>query len=164
MDWIREAQWLGWVATALVAGILEVFSLDFFFAMFAGGALAAAAAAGLGVGFPGQVLVFAGVSTALLVTTRPALRRWARSSAPFVPTNVHALTGQRAVVVTTVTEGAGTVKLAGEIWSARAEVPGVVLPSGATVQVVDIDGATAVVRSEVQDVPSGLPPGPAGDR
>jgi NfeD-like C-terminal, partner-binding len=47
-----------------------------------------------------------------------------------------------------VTEHGGQVKLAGEVWTARASGPTVPLPIGSQVTVVAIDGATAVIRAE----------------
>ncbi|NLT53872.1 MAG: NfeD family protein [Actinomycetales bacterium] len=153
MDEFSDVQWLLWVAVGLVAGILEVASLDFVFAMVAGGALVTAVGAAFGLSFVSQVIMFAVVSAVLLVTVRPGLRRWAVRNAPFVPTNVHALAGQRATALSEVNETGGTVKLAGETWTARADRPGVPIPEGAAVEVVEIDGATAVVRSLPQDLP-----------
>jgi membrane protein implicated in regulation of membrane protease activity len=104
------------------------------------------------------VITFAVTSTVLLVTVRPAAKRWATRNAPFVPTNVHALTGQRAETLTEVTHRTGSVKLTGETWSARTEQAGVVIPPGAPVEVVAIDGATAVVRDATPQDRSTLPP------
>lgn len=157
MDWGQHVHWLAWIAVALVAGILEVFSLDFVFVMVAGGALGAAGAAALGLGLVAQVLVFVAVSTLLLLTVRPALRRWARRSAPFVPTNVDALVGRQALALTPVTAAGGTVKLAGETWSARTPDPHGEIPAGMRVHVTAIDGATAVVRVTDQIDPGGHP-------
>ena len=40
----------------------------------------------------------------------------------------------------------GRVKLVGEVWTARTDVPGLQIPEGTHVRVVRIDGATAVVE------------------
>jgi membrane protein implicated in regulation of membrane protease activity len=57
------------------------------------------------------------------------------------------LIGQTAVVLTPVSVDGGTVRLGGELWSARAEA-GVELPIEveSRVRVLRIDGATAVVE------------------
>ena len=44
-----------------------------------------------------------------------------------------------------MTGSGGLVKLAGEVWSARALDESQVIPPGAAVDVMEIDGATAVV-------------------
>jgi membrane protein implicated in regulation of membrane protease activity len=139
--------WLIWIAVALVAGVLEVTSLQFVLAMFAGGGLVAAGAAGLGAGVGVQVIVFAVASAVLLVGARPPLLRWSRRTAGAV-TGVASLIGLRAEVIREVSGSDGQVKLAGEIWSARTAQTGLVLPVGMQAVVQRIDGATAVVISE----------------
>jgi membrane protein implicated in regulation of membrane protease activity len=78
--------------------------------------------------------------------------------------NAAALVGQDAKVVVEVTPSSGRVKLAGEIWSARSAAAGYPLEVGSTVQVVRIDGATAVVAPLVPraGITGAVPPeGPA---
>jgi membrane protein implicated in regulation of membrane protease activity len=144
-----------WTGAALAVGLLEMASLDFVFSMIAGGALAAAVTAALGFSVPVQVVTFAVSSAVLLLTVRPSAKRGpprarggAHRTAPFVPTNVQALRGREARTLTEVTERDGTVKLAGETWSARTATPGQVIPAGQPVEVVSIDGATAVVSPQ----------------
>jgi membrane protein implicated in regulation of membrane protease activity len=149
----HDTQWLLWLAAALGSCLVEIATVDFFFLMIAGGALVASAAAGLYAPAPVQVILFAISSGALLVTVRPPLRRWARNT-PGEPMNVAALVGREAMVLETVTDQAGTVKLAGEVWTARTDFEHSTLEVGSDVQVVRIDGATAVV------VPSPAPPAP----
>jgi membrane protein implicated in regulation of membrane protease activity len=57
----------------------------------------------------------------------------------------YALVGKRAVVIEEVTGTEGLIKLAGEVWSARALDENHVIPPGTTVDVMEIDGATAIV-------------------
>jgi membrane protein implicated in regulation of membrane protease activity len=139
--------WLIWVAIALVAGVLEVVSLQFVLAMFAGGALAAALAAAAGFSAELQVITFAAGSAVLLLGARPPLVRWSRRTAGAV-TGVAALVGRRAEVLVEVTHLQGRVKLGGETWSARTDEPGLALPVGMAAYVQRIDGATAVVSAE----------------
>jgi membrane protein implicated in regulation of membrane protease activity len=139
--------WLIWIGVALVAGLLEVTSLEFVLAMFAGGGLVAALCAVVGVPVEGQVIAFAVASGALLLLARPPLLRWSRRTAGAV-TGIAALVGRRAEVVVEVDRISGQVKLAGEIWSARTDAAGVVLPRGMQAYVQRIDGATAVVAAE----------------
>ncbi|MYU47960.1 NfeD family protein, partial [Streptomyces sp. SID7803] len=60
-------------------------------------------------------------------------------------TGIDALKGRQAVVLERVDGAGGRIKLAGEIWSARALDAGFSFEPGQQVDVVDIDGATAVV-------------------
>jgi membrane protein implicated in regulation of membrane protease activity len=147
MDWLRDPQWLLWLAAALTAGLIEIVSVDFFFLMIAGGALIAAVAAAFDVPVPLQVIIFAVSSTALVLGVRPSLKRWAQRT-PSTTMNAAALVGREARVLETVTDHSGLVKLHGEVWTARV-APGLTqLEVGSDVLVIRIDGATAVVAPE----------------
>ncbi|HVN13387.1 MAG TPA: NfeD family protein [Kineosporiaceae bacterium] len=142
---LGDSPWLLWLALALAAGTAEVLSLNLVFLMVAGGGLAAAVVAAFGLGVPVQVIVFAIVTGLLLVAARPPLVAYVRRSGPPTTTNTAALVGRDAEVMVEVTPTSGRVKLAGEVWSARAVATAYPLEVGSTVQVVRIDGATAVV-------------------
>ena len=136
--------WMWWVGAALLLGIAEMLMLTLVLMMLAGGALAAALVSLFGVPWWGQMLTMAVVSALLLTALRPwLLRNWRRRT-PLVETNVVGNVGRIAVVVAPVDASGGRVKLTGQVWTARTEVGGV-LPTGASVRVVQIDGATAVV-------------------
>ena len=138
--------WLIWLIAAGVLAIAESLSLDLVLLMFAVAALATAGAAALGAPVLLQVGVFAVVSVGLVATVRPLAKR--RLLLPsHQKTGIEGLKGRNAVVVRTVDQHGGRVKLAGEEWSAQAYDPLQVLPVGATVQVMEIRGATAVVWS-----------------
>ena len=154
---MSDSVWLLWTGAALAAVILEVASTNLVFAMFAVGALAAALTALAGGPLPVQVLAFVAVSAALLVVARPIGLRYLRRSAPPVATNVAALLGRDAEVLSELSSHGGQVKLAGEVWTARLDGRGS-LPPGTSVRVVAIDGATAVVAPAPGAVPPyGLP-------
>ncbi|MCA5893467.1 NfeD family protein [Isoptericola sp. NEAU-Y5] len=142
--------WLWWVGAALVLAVIEMLSLDLVFIMLAGGALGGAATAALGGPLWLQFVVACLVAALFVFTLRPWLLQHLRARGPLVETNAAAHVGRPAVVIATVTETGGRVKLAGEVWSARLEDDGVpnssdALPEGTEVRVVRIDGATAVV-------------------
>jgi membrane protein implicated in regulation of membrane protease activity len=75
---------------------------------------------------------------------RPVARRHLRTPAR-LRTGAAALVGEAAVVLERIDRGGGSVRLRGEVWSARALDAERVLEPGTEVQVVEIDGATAVV-------------------
>lgn len=163
-EFLRESQWLLWVAGALILGLLELTALDFVFSMLVGGALAAALAAGLGFGFTVQAFTFTVVTLLGLVLVRPYLKRWAMRSNPDNPTNVDALRGRSALTLVQVDDRGGQVKLSGETWSARTADRGTRIAADVDVVVVRIDGATALVRAEqpaeqLHDPASGDEPG-----
>ena len=144
MDW-NDSQWLLWVGVAIIAGLVEVLTLDLIFLMIAGGGVAAAASAAAGVPLPGQLVVFALGTVVLLLVARPPLLRYSRRSLPESLMGTAALVGREAEVVESVSQTAGLVKLSGEVWTARAAERGPSLEVGSRVRVVRIDGATAVV-------------------
>jgi membrane protein implicated in regulation of membrane protease activity len=140
-----DSPWLLWLALALAAGTVEVLSTNLIFLMVAGGGVAAAVVAAVGLGLPVEIVVFALVTGLLLAAARPPLLAYVRRSLPGAVTNAAALVGREAEVLVEVTPTSGRVKLAGEVWSARSVTGGYPLEVGSTVQVVRIDGATAVV-------------------
>lgn len=142
--------WLIWLIAAGVLAIAEALSLDLFLIMLAGAALATAGVAALGAPVVVQVGVFAITALGLVAVVRPLAHRRLRQELPSTErTGIEALKGRNAVVVRTVDQHGGRVKLAGEEWSAEAYDPTQVLPVGSTVQVMEIRGATAVVWSHM---------------
>ncbi|MEV6796633.1 NfeD family protein [Streptomyces sp. NPDC051320] len=136
--------WVWWLIGAAGLGIPLVLTAMPEFGMFAVGALAAAGVAGLGGGVVSQVLVFVVVSVALIAVVRPIANRHL-SQRPGQATGVDALKGRQAVVLERVDGSGGRIKLAGEVWSARSLDGGTSYEPGQQVDVVEIDGATAVV-------------------
>ncbi|RLL66166.1 NfeD family protein [Streptomyces sp. Z26] len=136
--------WVWWLVAAAGLGIPLVLTAMPEFGMFAVGAVAGAVVAGLGGGLVVQVVVFAVVSTALIAVVRPLARRSAARQ-PVHRSGVDALQGRQATVLERVDGQGGRIKLAGEVWSARALDPGAAYEPGAQVDVAEIDGATAVV-------------------
>jgi membrane protein implicated in regulation of membrane protease activity len=138
------AGWVVWLLVAVALAVGEIFTLGFFLGPVALAAALAAVAAGLGLGFEAQLAVFVVASLASLLLVRPVARRHLRTPAR-LRTGAAALVGQAAVVLERIDRGGGSVRLRGEVWSARALDAERVLEPGTEVQVVEIDGATAVV-------------------
>ncbi|PKT67574.1 hypothetical protein CW362_39695 [Streptomyces populi] len=137
--------WVWWLVGAAGLGIPLVVTAMPEFGMLSVGAVAAAVAAGLGGGVVLQVLVFVIVSVALIAVVRPVAARH-RTQLPELATGIEALKGKQAIVLERVDgSGAGRVKLGGEIWSARSLDGTQAYEVGQEVDVVDIDGATAIV-------------------
>ena len=147
MSWFSDNGWLAWVGVALALGAIEVATVSFVFLMLAGGALAGAVMAAAGAWFPVQVIAAVGVSAALLLTVRPIVKR--RFLVPEGTNGIGAVAqvGRSALVLQTVTEHDGRVKLGGETWSARTAPNTAVCLPGQEVRVVSIEGATAIVSS-----------------
>ncbi|HEX6404388.1 MAG TPA: NfeD family protein [Pseudonocardiaceae bacterium] len=136
-----------WLVAGFALIVAEVLTGGFVLIMLGLGALAAAGVAALDESIWVEVAVFAGVSVALTTLARPVLKR--RLHTTHVLTNVDALLGDRAIVVSTVDAHGGKIKLRGELWSARAYDETEVLEPGRRVTVMTISGATAVVVGEL---------------
>ena len=133
--------WLGAAGALLVA---EMLTVDLLFASLAFSAFMAAIANGLGFEMAAQGLVFGLAAGVSLFVLRPiALKHLKKRSADFA-TNVDALIGAPAVALTEVTVHNGQVKLSGEIWSARSQ--GALISKDSILEVVAIEGATAIVK------------------
>ncbi|KJS56664.1 NfeD family protein [Streptomyces rubellomurinus] len=136
--------WIWWLLAAAALGIPLVLTAVPEFALFALGAVAAAVVAGLGAGVVPQAVTFLVVSVGLVAFVGPIARRQLRTG-PQIKMGIEALKGATAVVAETVDGEGGRIKLNGEIWSARALHPGQVYQPGQQVDVVEIQGATALV-------------------
>jgi membrane protein implicated in regulation of membrane protease activity len=140
--WMEE--WVWWMIAAGVLAVGEIFTLSFFLGPISVAAVSAAIVALVGAGLGIQWLVFIAVSLASLAVLRPIARRHLRTPAQ-IRTGTAALVGSRAVVLERVDGDGGQVKLGGEIWSARSFDDDHVFEQGARVEVLKIDGATALV-------------------
>jgi membrane protein implicated in regulation of membrane protease activity len=136
--------WMIWILLAVILAVGEVMSLSFFLAPFAAGALLGAIADLAGAGSVVAWIVFLVSSGLFLGFVRPIARRHMHTPAQ-IRTGTAALVGQSAVVTQRVDDGAGAVKLEGEVWTARPYVEGEVIEVGHRVHVVQIRGATALV-------------------
>ena len=144
MSWFADHGWLAWVGIALALGAIELASVDFVFLMLAGGALAGALAAVLGVPVVGQVLVSLAVAALALLLVRPVIKRqFTVQDAQGIGTA--AQIGRSALVLSTVTGTDGRIKLGGETWTARTAPDAAACLPGQDVRVVSIEGATAIV-------------------
>lgn len=137
--------WVWWIVAAGVLAVADVVTGGtLILLMIAGGATAGGLASALGAPPAISVAVFALVSVALLAVVRPLARRHMRMPRE-ARTGVAALVGTEAVVLEPVDGRDGRIKLAGEVWSARAYDGDSVFVVGQRVHVLEIDGATALV-------------------
>lgn len=129
---------------AVLLGLTEIFTLTAALGLLGGAALITSAFAALGLPVPLQLLLFALASAAGIVLLRPIAARHVHQPR-LQRFGVEALVGRTAYVVREVTGRDGTVRIGGEEWTARALDESLVIPAGAAVDVIQIDGATAVV-------------------
>lgn len=139
-----------WLVIALVLVGLELATLAFIALYLAVGSVAAAIVGASGGNIAVQVLVFAIVSIASLVLTRKPLKK-ALDRTPQVVSNALTVVGKHAMVTVPLAEGPGhrgQIRVGTEYWSARSndDQP---IAIGTTVEVVGIEGVTALVRRVV---------------
>jgi membrane protein implicated in regulation of membrane protease activity len=138
--------WVIWLLAGVAAAVGEIATTGFFLAPFSAGALAAALAALAGAGAAVTFPLFAVVTIACFAFLRPVARRHLHLP-PQLRTGTAALIGRSAIVLDRIAndEGVGTVRIDGEVWSARAYDEDDVIEAGTKVQVMEIRGATALV-------------------
>jgi membrane protein implicated in regulation of membrane protease activity len=137
--------WLIWAIVALALAVGEVFTPGLFFlGPVALAALASMIVALVGGGAVVQLVVFIAGSVASVGLIRPIAKAHLRVPAA-LRTGTAALTGAKAVVLQRVDTDGGRVRIGGEEWSARAYMEGQVFEPGDRVEVVKIEGATALV-------------------
>jgi membrane protein implicated in regulation of membrane protease activity len=136
--------WVWWIIAAGVLAVGEIATLGFFLGPIAIAAVAAAIVALVGGGLALQWIVFITMSLASLLLLRPIATRHLRTPAQ-LRTGTAALVGSQALVLERVDRDGGQVKLAGEVWSARSYDEDESFEPGARVEVMKIEGATALV-------------------
>ena len=145
-EWLAENWWALWLTVFLVFAVVEMITLDLFFIMLGGGALAGLVAdfagadlwpadRGLLRGFPADDRL------------RPARRPQTPAQGPGRPAQQRRTPDRRIRPGHgAVSASGGLVKIGGDVWSARSET-GVLAP-GQHAIVSAIDGATAVVAPQ----------------
>jgi membrane protein implicated in regulation of membrane protease activity len=136
--------WVAWAIGAAVLAAGEAATAALVLGPLALAAAVAAIVGAAGAGFGIQVLAFIVGSIAALGVLRPIARRHLRLP-PHVRTGAAALIGCNATVLEQVDRDGGRVKIGGEVWSARSYDEDQVLAPGDRVEVLKIDGATALV-------------------
>ena len=137
-------EWVLWLIAAVAFAVGEVLTMGFFLAPFAAGALAAALVAVLGGGLVVSGLAFLAVSTVAFLGLRPIAKRHMKLPAQ-LRTGTAALVGKTGTVVEAVNCDAGSVRIDGEVWTARPYDEDETYEAGQRVQVLQIRGATALV-------------------
>jgi membrane protein implicated in regulation of membrane protease activity len=137
-------EWVWWIVAAGILAVGEIATLGFFLGPIAIAAALASFVALAGGSLAAQWIVFVAASIATLLVLRPIARRHMRTPAR-IRTGTAALVGRRAMVLERVDLHGGQVKIGGEVWSARAYDEDEVIEPGTRVEVMEIDGATALV-------------------
>ena len=134
-----------WLGIFLVLLVLEIISLGLTTIWFAGGALAAFAAALLGANIIIQAVLFLVISLVLLFVTRPIAVKYFNNN--LAKTNVENVIGKTAKVSRQIdnVNRLGEAVLEGETWMARSE-NNEIIAEGTLVTVVAVEGVKLIVR------------------
>jgi membrane protein implicated in regulation of membrane protease activity len=138
------ATWVIWLIVAAVLGTVEIMTTTLAFGLLGLAALVAAGAGAAGGGAAIQFGTFVLAAGLGLGVARPVAQRQNRQP-PLLRTGTAAVVGRSAVVLEEVTETTGRVRIGGEEWSARPYDETLVIPAGSKVDVLQIEGATALV-------------------
>jgi membrane protein implicated in regulation of membrane protease activity len=136
--------WIIWLIVAAVLGVAEIVTTTLAFGLIAVAAVAGAVVNAVGGSVPLQFGAFVVAAVAGLGVARPIAMRHIRQP-PLLRSGTAALVGRTAYVLDDVSARGGRVQIGGEEWSARPYDETLVIPAGSTVDVLQIEGATALV-------------------
>ena len=145
-----------WLILGVALIIAEVFTLGFVLFWFGLGALAAAIAGYLGLGFGGQFFIFAVVSIALTAMSRTIFAKYLpHGEGHAMKSGIDSLPG-KVGTVTAASKGAlseGAVKVFGSTWTAYPVEGETELIEGEKVEVVEVKGSSIYVRKFTKELP-----------
>ena len=137
--------WWIWMALAALCVVGEMFTAGFFLLWFGVGAAVAGLLAILGLSFPWQLAAFVVVSGVLLGVSRRFADRFSKKQPPGI--GADRFIGLKGLVLEDIdnVENSGRVRLQKEEWRADSDSDEVI-PVGARVEVVRLDGTHLVVK------------------
>jgi membrane protein implicated in regulation of membrane protease activity len=136
--------WILWLIVAAVLGVFELMTTTLALGIIAVAAVVAAGVGAFHLALPIQLAAFVAASAAGLAFVRPVAMRHIKQP-PLLRTGPAALVGRSAVVTEEVTGHSGRIKVGGEEWSSRAYDETLVIPVGHKVDIMQIEGAFALV-------------------
>ena len=147
---VNYMMWL-WLGAIVLFGVVEAVTAGLVSIWFVAGSAAALIGALLGAGIGVQAALFIAVSAAALAVTRPLVRRYTAGKA--VPTNADRVLGGTGKVTEVIDNenSTGAVYVDGKTWTARS-ADGSVIPAGATVQVLRMEGVKLFVQKIKENV------------
>ena len=140
-----------WLALLILFGVGEALTVGLTSIWFAAGSLAALIVTLLGGPLWLQIALFIVISALCMLAIRPVARKYFNSRVE--PTNADRIIGQEAYVTEEIhnLQATGAVRIGGIVWSARSENDAVI-PAGALVRVLRIEGVKVYVEQVKEDV------------
>ena len=146
---MEQYAWILWIVLGVILIIAEIFTLGFVLFWFGVGALGAALAGFLGIGFLGQFLIFAVVSIVLTLMSRTIFSNYySHNEENAIKMGIDSLPGQIGTV-TSASKGAlneAAVKVYGSTWTAFPVDGSTPLIEGEKVEVVRVQGSSIYVQ------------------
>lgn len=144
--------WQMWLIVALIFGIIEIATVNFYTIWLAVAAVVTAVLCVFGLGPQGQIIAFSLISLLLVLLSEAIVRKVVFGGQAEQQMNVDSLKGQEAWVKITIDNqrSEGVVKIKGTDWSARSS-DGSVIKEGETVVVERIEGVKVIVSPKVKD-------------
>ncbi len=136
--------WCFWLIAAGIFFIIEIATVGFLMFWLGIGALLAMITSFITDNLIIQTVVFAITSCILIPLTKPLADKFTGKET--IKTNSYSLIGKHGIVTTDINpiEGAGQVKVNGEIWSASTEDE-LTISKGTEVEVLKIEGVKLIV-------------------
>lgn len=144
--------WQMWLIVALIFGIIEIATVNFYTIWLALAAVITAILCVFGLGVPGQIIIFSLVSLLLVLLSEAIVRKVVFGGQAEHQMNVDSLKGQEAWVKTTIDnqKSEGVVKIKGTDWSARSS-DGTIIKAGEIVIVERIEGVKVIVTPKTKE-------------
>ncbi|MBQ5760794.1 MAG: NfeD family protein [Clostridia bacterium] len=138
--------YLLWLAVVIGLSVLEASTMALTCIWFAAGAVAGLLIALMGGGFWPQLIAFTAVSGICLSAVRPMAMRHLNSRK--TATNADRVIDKEGLVIETIDNRlpTGQVRVAGQVWTARAADDHTIIPQGSTVIIRQIQGVKLIVE------------------
>ena len=137
-----------WLVVMILFLILEMATISLVSIWFVGGSLAAFLVSFATDTVWIQVIVFLGVSLALLLLIRPMASKLGVKKKDQIRSGAQALVGKRAIVTESIDNlhAKGAVQVNGQFWSAKSADDDVPIKKDSVVVISEVDGVRLVVR------------------
>lgn len=146
IEYFLENMWQMWAVISIACLILELTNGDFYIICFALGAIAASVASALGLGFYGQMIVFAAASILCIFFVRPFALKYVHGKREERLSNADALIGRIGRVSEPIERGGyGRVAVDGDDWKASS-VDGEPIESGCNVKIIGRESIIVTVE------------------
>ena len=138
-----------WLVITVVLVIIEIASFNLVTIWFAGGAFVAMIAAMFHLPIWAQLILFAFVTSVLLVSTRPFVVKLMEKKTPTNSARVIGMVGVVTEEIDNIRE-TGAVKVDGKVWTARSK-DNVVISTGEIVDIHEISGVKVIVSRRQEE-------------